>query len=287
MILSIGEILADIFFDQNDGKMTAKLGGAPFNMAVSASRSGAKVSFLGRVGADPLGKWLIAEAKKYGLDSLNVQEDPLHDTTIAMVTVKDGERDFQFLRKFSADYYLDVKKDDVKADIVHVGSLMLSEKRGVKTANAIFDYAQNAGILTSFDVNYRSDIFPTAKQAVDAYKPFIERANILKFSEEEITLFTGLSPQEGIKTFKNKLVCVTLGENGSIAYKDGVLVSCPTNKVKPVDTTGAGDAFYGAFVAGVDKIGYDDLTKDSIYQILKDANEKGAKATTFVGAIRL
>ena len=54
MILSIGEILADLIGEKNDGALTFRVfcGGAPFNLAVNAKQSGATVGFVGRVGND-------------------------------------------------------------------------------------------------------------------------------------------------------------------------------------------------------------------------------------------
>ena len=68
MILSIGEILADMIGERNENGMDfkARCGGAPFNMAVNAKRAGAKVAFLGRVGDDPIGRFLRSEAMKAG-----------------------------------------------------------------------------------------------------------------------------------------------------------------------------------------------------------------------------
>ena len=287
MIVSIGEILADIFFDQSKGDMTARLGGAPFNMAVSAKRTGADVAFIGRVGVDVLGNWLAAECEKYGVDPY-IQRDPYHNTTIAMVALNNGERDFAFLRKYCADYFVEVGEellDRLKPDVIHVGSLMLNEEKGVETAEKLFSYAKRKGIKTSFDVNFRSDIFENEKAAIAAYSPFIEKADIVKFSEDEITLFTGLSPEDGVKTFKDKIVCVTLGEKGSLVDAYGKIVRRPTKKVKPVDTTGAGDAFYGAFLAGIDQT--KDLSEENLANILDSANAKGAEATQFLGAIKL
>ena len=287
MIVSIGEILADVFFDQRKGDMTAKLGGAPFNMAVSAKRTGADVAFIGRVGKDVLGTWLNAECLKYGVDAY-IQTDEAHNTTIAMVALKDGERDFAFLRKHCADFYVEADEgllDELKPDIIHVGSLMLNEKRGIETAKKLFDYAKRKGVKTSFDVNYRSDIFDGEEEAKAAYAPFIEKADIVKFSEDEITLFTGLPAEEGVKKYKNKIVTVTLGEKGSVVYANGLLVKRETKKVKPIDTTGAGDAFYGAFLAGLDKA--ESLDERTLENILDAANAKGADATQFLGAIKL
>ena len=65
MILSIGEILADMVGSNENGTLTFKsfCGGAPFNVAVNAKNAGASVGFIGRVGKDVIGRFVTEEAK--------------------------------------------------------------------------------------------------------------------------------------------------------------------------------------------------------------------------------
>lgn len=114
MILSIGEILADLIGEKNDGALTfrAFCGGAPFNLAVNAKQSGATVGFVGRVGNDVIGRFVTAEAEKANLDSLDIQTDEKRNTTIAFVTLMSGERDFAFNRHDTADFNIDFDKID-------------------------------------------------------------------------------------------------------------------------------------------------------------------------------
>lgn len=88
MILSVGEILADMIGQKEDGVTTFKAfcGGAPFNLAVNAKQSGAKVGFVGRVGNDVIGRFVLCEAQKAHLDRLDIQIDAERNTTIAFVT---------------------------------------------------------------------------------------------------------------------------------------------------------------------------------------------------------
>lgn len=292
MILVIGEILADMIGKDSDGKLdlAAYVGGAPFNVAVNAKQAGAKVGFIGRVGSDPLGAFLKRNAARANLDYLDVQTDPVRNTTIAFVTLTDGERDFAFLRNGTADYFIDVKNLDLNAfsnlNVVHLGSLMLSESEGVVLANDIAEKAKAANKLLSFDVNFRTDLYQDFDAAKKAYAPFIEKADILKFSDDEILAFTGLSD---INTAINKvyrkdmLLLITMGAKGSkYVYNDlsGFILSDP---VKPVDTTGAGDAFFGAVLANIDG---KKLNKQTIEAAVKAGNLSGANATQFFGAVK-
>ena len=289
MILSIGEILADVIVD--NGVSQKYCGGAPFNLIVNAKRSGATAGFIGKVGSDETGKFLIEETSKYNLDYLDIQTDNNRDTTLALVTLTDGERDFKFVRNDTADYNIDFESIDFSKyqnlKIIHLGSLMLSEKSGVELANKIVDKAKSLGVKLSFDVNFRTDIFKDEKSAIETYLPYIKKADIVKFSDDELLLFTGEKDVEkGAKKIakSGQLILVTLGKNGSFYYLDGASGYVATAPVTPIDTTGAGDAFYGTFLAQIENLDY---TDNNLKSAMKLANENGAKTTLFKGAIKL
>ena len=289
MILSIGEILADVVMNSETGEMRAHVGGAPFNVAVSAAKSGARTVFLGRVGNDPLGKFVAKEGNKFPLGMI-LQKDDLRPTTIAFVSIdENGERSFRFTRENAADYHIEVDEKifkSVRPDTVHLGSLMLSEEAGRKCAYDIVSFTRKYGAVLSFDVNYREDVFKSADEAKKSYMPFIKEADILKFSREELELFYENDYLTALGELENPIVCVTCGKDGSIIRFHGKNIKADSVPVKPVDTTGAGDAFFGAFLAKTDGI-FQTLTEDKIFDAARYANIKGAEATMYEGAVKL
>lgn len=294
MILSVGEILADMIGQKEDGVTTFKAfcGGAPFNLAVNAKQSGAKVGFVGRVGNDVIGRFVLGEAQKAHLDRLDIQIDAERNTTIAFVTLTDGERDFAFNRHDTADFNIDFDDIDFESyenlEIVHLGSLMLSEQKGREFAEKIANKASELGAKLSFDMNFRKDIYKNFEDAKRAYAPFVECADIIKFSDDELTDYTGISDMdEAAKSVlkKDKLLLVTLGKSGSAYYYNDLKGIVPSiSGVKCVDTTGAGDAFFGAFLTNIEG---EELTKENIVYAMQQGNIKGAKTTEFYGAIEL
>jgi fructokinase len=293
MILCIGEILADMVGESVNGTLTFKsfCGGAPFNVAVNAKNAGASVGFIGRVGKDPIGKFLIDEAGKAKLDNLEIQIDGERNTTLAFVTLKDGERDFAFYRHDTADFNVELDSVDFAnykdLNIVHLGSLMLSEENGKILAQKVVDKARSVGAKVSFDLNFRMDIYRDFNDALSAFKPFVEQADIIKFSDDELRDYTGLADViDGVKSIyrKDTLVVVTLGSKGSFYYINGENGIVPTEKVKPIDTTGAGDAFFGTLLANLEN---KQFTKENIESALVKANKAGADTTQFLGAIKL
>lgn len=294
MILSVGEILADMIGQKEDGVTTFKAfcGGAPFNLAVNAKQSGAKVGFVGRVGNDVIGRFVLCEAQKAHLDRLDIQIDAECNTTIAFVTLTDGERDFAFNRHDTADFNIDFDDIDFESyenlEIVHLGSLMLSEQKGREFAEKIANKASELGAKLSFDMNFRKDIYKNFEDAKRAYAPFVECADIIKFSDDELADYTGISDMdEAAKSVlkKDKLLLVTLGKSGSAYYYNDLKGIVPSiSGVKCVDTTGAGDAFFGAFLANIEG---KELTEENIVYAMQQGNIKGAKTTEFYGAIEL
>ena len=131
MVLSIGEILVDIFVDGEHKSVFP--GGAPFNLACNIADFEGEVAFLGAVGKDEYGDFLSKFAKEK-LNNCYIEELENRHTSEAIVTLRDGERSFRFNRDSGADYALtleELKRIDLsQVKIVHIGSLMLSFEQG-------------------------------------------------------------------------------------------------------------------------------------------------------------
>lgn len=287
MILCVGEILADMIGTVKDGSLwyERKAGGAPFNVACAAKKFGAEVTFAGSVGCDLIGDFLINFANKQNLDGILINRDAKHNTTLAFVELDEkGERSFCFYRKNTADYNLPYIPQNIfdGTNIVHIGSLMLSEKAGFEYAESIAKRARKQNKILSFDINYRTDIFKDRQSAVRIYKKIINYADIVKFSEDEVEVFTENYIK---KELNDKLVCISLGGNGSEWRYKGKSNRVPPIKVKPVDTTGAGDAFYAGVLSRLDKIQPALWTEETLNSVFAFANVCGALNTLGRGAI--
>ena len=292
MILCIGEILADLIGEYNGDNIKYErfVGGAPLNVACGIKNLEGAVGFIGSVGNDIIGNFLYEYCLTKGFEYLDVRLDPERNTTLAFVeNDPNGERSFCFFRQNTADYQIDYSRLNIisKANIVHVGSLMLREQIGRELAHKIMDIAKENGKLISFDINFRDDIYNSTEEAKDIYLEYIQRADILKFSEDEVELFTGSSDLSSLNDVvqPDQLVFVTLGSQGSYyQYKDlkNIVESI---KVKPVDTTGAGDAFYAGILSQIDGLTKDNWTKEKLDYAFLFGNICGALNTLGKGAI--
>ncbi|MBQ3067372.1 MAG: carbohydrate kinase [Clostridia bacterium] len=288
MILCIGEILADMIGEQKNGTVTyeRKAGGAPFNVACALNKFQTDVKFVGCVGNDLIGQFLVDFAKKFGMDTTYIHQHQSRNTTLAFVELnEEGERSFCFYRKNTADYCLP-KVDTAlidSANIVCLGSLMLSDEDCVDYALDVAKRAHVCGKLVAFDVNYRTDIFRNKQSAVETYKKILQVADIVKFSQDEVEIFS----EDYVQSLANanKLVLVTLGKDGSKWMFQGKQNNVSTISVNAVDTTGAGDAFFAGALSVLHGHDFASWTEQVLDQALKFGNVAGALNTTGRGAI--
>lgn len=261
-----------------------KAGGAPFNVACALKKFGAPVKFVGSVGDDLIGQFLIKYAKDFGMDITHIQRNTERNTTLAFVELnEEGERSFCFYRKNTADYCMPSVSDELigSADIVCIGSLMLADQSCVEYALDIIERAHKLGKTVAFDVNYRTDIFRDKESAVKTYKRILAVSDIVKFSEDEVETFT----EDYVGSLTDKLVLITLGKDGSEWRYKGKKGRVPTITVTPVDTTGAGDAFFAGALSVLNNNVGKPLTEKVLNHSLRFGNIAGALNTTGRGAI--
>ncbi len=261
-IVALGELLID-FTEAGYGASGMKLfeqnpGGAPANLLTVASHMGFKTSFIGKVGNDMHGRFLkrTLEQEGIGTDSLIVDDSVF--TTLAFVEIeKNGERNFSFARKPGADTQL--KAEELNQELLknckifHFGSLSLTDDPAKKATQEAVRIAGDAGAVISYDPNYRASLWADPAAAVAAMKSMIPMVDVMKVSDEESLLLTGESDYESaadvLLSMGPQLVAITLGA-------DGVLIATKEDKkvvsgyqVDTVDTTGAGDSFWGGFLS--------------------------------------
>ena len=261
-----------------------KAGGAPFNVACALKRFGRDVRFVGSVGDDLIGQFLIKYAEDFGMDITYIHKHRDRNTTLAFVELnEEGDRSFCFYRKNTADYSMPAVSDELirSADIVCIGSLMLADADCIEYALDVIERAHAFGKIVAFDVNYRTDIFRDKESAVRTYKKVLAAADIVKFSEDEVETFT----EEYVSSLNDKLVLITLGKDGSEWRYKGEKNRMPTITVKPIDTTGAGDAFFAGALSVLDKNIEQPFGEQIFNESLRFGNIAGALNTTGRGAI--
>ena len=294
-LYSIGEMLIDFIPGSEPASYIRKAGGAPANVAIAVSKNGLAASMACKLGDDDFGRFLMDTLAENNVKAACPELCREAITTMAFVTLaEDGERRFTFARKPGADMLLKeaevLESDIADAAIIHAGSCSLSAQPEAAATVRALRLGHELGKLVSFDVNYRNvmwndDIDACARAVMDILK----YVDLLKISEEEVDMIGG---EAGIpklmKDYGVALVVQTLGANGVRAYFGGDDFDVAGRKVRAVDATGAGDAFWGAFLAklricGVEKA--TDLTANIVREALRYGNVSGSICVQTKGAI--
>ena len=261
-ITALGEILIDFTYqgENEDGQklFAQNPGGAPANALTAASRLGASCAFLGKAGDDMHGRFLKETLIKEKIHTGGFLLDPNFFTTLAFVALTpEGERRFSFARKPGADTQL--SREELSPDVLkhtkifHVGSLSLTDEPARGTTMYAVQTARENGSLISYDPNYRASLWRSEEDAKEQMRSLIPYVDIMKISDEETALLTGHEdPDEAADALLAQgvsCVLVTLGSQGALMKTEKFRVQEKGKARKAVDTTGAGDAFWGGILS--------------------------------------
>ncbi|NWF70711.1 MAG: fructokinase [Chloroflexi bacterium] len=292
-IVCFGELLIDfvalehgVTVGEASGFIKAP-GGAPANVAVAVQRLGHPAAFMGQVGDDPFGHYLVGVLESNGVDVSGMTFAPEARTALAFVSLRlDGERSFMFYRHPSADMLL--RPQDLKLDVMagkrifHFGSIsMIGEPSRSATLKAV-QHAVAQGMFVSYDPNLRLALWPDADAARAGMKIGLEYARFVKVSEEELEFLTGGNDAAALWCGAMQVLVVSRGAQGASIYTRTAHYDVPSFNVSAVDTTGAGDAFVAAMLVGIlENADYE----QKLPEIARFANAVGALTTTQKGAI--
>ncbi|MFC0559214.1 PfkB family carbohydrate kinase [Halalkalibacter alkalisediminis] len=306
-ILCLGELLVDFVPTENGFKLQdvdqfkKMAGGAPANVSAAIATLGGRSSMIGKIGADPFGDFLVETLRDKGVEVECLIQTKEAKTALAFVSLQNnGERDFMFYREPSADMLLEQK--DLKAEwfeeaeVYHFGSISLIDHPVREATMEGIKLATEHNMVISFDPNIRLSLWKSEEDAREQILQSIPAAHMVKISEEELSFLTGINEeQEAVSTLMSglvQLIIVTKGKEGCSYYTKGSSGSVKGITVKPIDATGAGDAFVGGFLYQVSQEinQIDDLhellnDQKKLEEILAFANVCGALTTTKRGAI--
>lgn len=247
--------------------LSCGIGGAESNVAIGLRRLGADVSWLGRVGDDSFGERVEREIRGEGVDvravvdggaptGLMVKERPSSTSTVV-----------RYYRAGSAGSRLepaDLPEGWIEeAALLHVsGITALISDTARETLLAAIDRARDAGVMVSFDVNYRSAL-ASPGAAGPILRSIAERADLVFGGEDELVLLYPEGDAEGgaarLRAAGVGAVVVKRGPDGATLLSRAGRVEAPGHRVDVVDTVGAGDAFVAGYLSalleGVDERG--------------------------------
>jgi fructokinase len=309
-VVTLGELLIDMFPAELGKRLEEvsafqpKPGGAPANVAVAAKRLGKRSAFIGKVGQDAFGQYLVNLLKQEGVETAGVRFDPQARTTMAFIAMPDENHpEFIFYRNPGADMLLNCAELDAEilkaTHAFHFGSLSLIQEPSRSATMEAMAMAKSVGALISFDANYRPALWESPERAKEIFVMTIPHVDLLKINEAEAAMIVGKEPidinevslaeaAKEILAIGGLSACViTLGPRGSYfqTAEGGALVS--GFKVPTIDATGCGDAFVAGLLCQLVEEGRwrQHLSPTSLHQALVYANAVGALTSMKQGVI--
>jgi 2-dehydro-3-deoxygluconokinase len=288
MILALGEAMVEFNQARADAPehYVRGFGGDTSNMVIAAARLGARAGYVTRVGDDAFGRMLVELWHMEGVDTLGVATDPDAPTGVYFVTHGPQGHEFSYLRAGSAASRMaaaTLPLDMIgSARMLHVSGI--SQAISASACDAVFaaiEAASAAGARISYDPNLRLKLWPLARaRAIVAATA--ARCHWFLPSLDETRTLSGLTAPDALIDWCHALgapvVALKCGRNGVVVSDGRRRERIAGHAVDPVDATGAGDCFDGAFAART-------LAGDEPFAAARYANAAAALATTGFGAV--
>jgi 2-dehydro-3-deoxygluconokinase len=258
-ILAYGEAMVE--YNQvkgGDGRAYLQgFGGDTSNFLIAAARQGAACGYLSALGADAAGQSLRALWDEEGVDHTHVMENETAPTGLYFVTHGAAGHAFSFARKGSAASLYrpaDVPDEAIRvAKVLHLSGISLAiSESACDAAYTMVEAARAAGVRISFDTNLRLKLW-SIHRARAIMRDMLTLTDIALPSYDDVAAITGLEAPEAIVdhllTLGAKIVALKLGAEGALLADAHRRVRIPPHPCQPLDATGAGDCFGGAFIA--------------------------------------
>jgi fructokinase len=297
-IVALGEVVSDIYRGESLSDVelgfVARPGGAPANVAVAASRLGSGAAFVGSVGEDLFGDFILRALESEGVETGGVsrQSAPTR-TSLAFVEIgPDGDREFTFYRSSpAADELLsagDVTENLLAgASFVNFGSIPLIREPARSATHRIAELAREHEVPVAFDVNFREHLWEGRGAAREAVDPLLDLSTIVKLGDDELEPLLGTDDAEeaaqGLLDRGVPLVLVSKGPEGAFYATREFRGEAPAFDIgEAVDATGAGDAFLAAALVHLSD---GPLTEERVREATLRGCAAGALACTAYGAM--
>ena len=274
-VVCFGETLWDVL---PTGKQP---GGAPFNVAVHLRQLGQPVQLISRVGDDDLGTELLAFLAERQVSTAYVQRGRTHLTGVVKANVDNrNEVVYKILQPVAWDY---IQFDSSLRELVASSAMLVFGSLAARTEatrDTLYRLLQDAPFRV-FDVNMRP---PHYTREVVQY--LLAHSNLVKMNHHELAEILSWYEQDAAdeasltwlaQHFGLQAVCVTLGPDGALLWKDGHLYRSPGIAVEVQDTIGSGDALLAALLTSW-------LAGEDPSDCLRFACAAGALVATYQGA---
>jgi fructokinase len=239
--LVIGEALIDIV-ERNGQALGEHVGGSPLNVAIGLGRLGRDVDFLTHIGTDERGRRIVDYVEASGVRLVPGSTNAARTPTALARLDETGAADYVF----DLEWELAGTAEVAPPLVAHTGSIAGFLDPGCLATAALLDAYRPSATIT-YDPNIRPDLIADRDQAIERIDRLVERADVVKASDEDLRwIAPGSDPERTAQTWLASgpsIVAVTMGARGSFAVCAAGTVRVDARPVQVVDTVGAGDSF--------------------------------------------
>ncbi len=282
-VITIGRSSVDLYGQQIGGRLEDMrsfqkyIGGSPANMACGAARLGLRAGLITGVGDEHMGRFILEELAREGVDTRGVKIDPERLTALVLLGIRDQTQfPLIFYRENCADMGLteaDIDPDYIRqARAVVVTGTHLSHPATEAALRKAAAIARDAGITTILDIDYRPNLWGLAGHDAGAAR-FVESASVSARLQTNLDLFDVIVGTEeefhvaggttdtlaGLRTVRDKSAATLVCKRGPIGasafpgaipkdFDDGV--TGPGFAIEVFNVLGAGDGFMAGLLKG-------------------------------------
>ncbi|WP_277587258.1 carbohydrate kinase family protein [Psychrobacillus antarcticus] len=293
-VLIYGDAFVDyIAEDQSNSRFSKYLGGATVNVAAGVARLGAASSFITVTGENETSEFvrneLIAEGVNLSFSQIMTEKEV---SGVYVHLLANNERHFERYVDATPDIQVDfssINSDAIlQTSVFHFCSGTLFHPTALATTRKLVQNMKKSNVLISFDANIRPLRWKSEETCRETISSFFEFVDILKLTEEELFFLTKKTTiEDGIaqlQQYNIEALLITIGAEGTHAVINGEEVHVPVEKVTPIDTTGAGDAFVAGILSKIYLEGQP-TSKEAWTRYIAFGNKLGAICATKPGAL--
>jgi ribokinase len=253
------------------------LGGKGSNQAVGCARLGARVRFVANIGKDSFGEMALALYREEGVDCTHVKQSADAPTGVGFIVVEEGGQNCIVLDPGANELLCAADVSEADGALQGANVVMTQLEIPVEAAQEALRRGRTASAVTILNPAPVRPLPKSTLQLVDVLTPNETEARVLAGYESNSTIDVKDVAHDLIRRGVKQVV-ITMGEKGALLVTLDSCTHFPAMPVKPVDTTGAGDAFNAGLATAV-------ALGASLPEAVEFATVIGAMAVTQAGVI--
>lgn len=282
-VIAIGRSSVDLYGQQVGGRLedmasfSKAVGGCPANIAIGTARLGLKSALISRVGNEQMGRFIVEQLAREGVETRGVRVDPKRLTALVILGVRDDKTSpMIFYRTDCADAALDEGDIDeafvASASVIVVTGTHFANENTAAAQRKAIAIAKRHGRRVAFDIDYRPNLWGLAGHE-EGFSRYVRSDNVTKHlqsilpdcdlvvgTEEELHIAGGsentMDAIRAVRALTSAMIVCKRGPMGCVVFpaaipadiEDGI--KGPGFLVEVYNVLGAGDAFMSGFLRG-------------------------------------